>query len=197
MIRINLLPFRAKRTKENIRRQVSFFLLLLGLVAAVLLLLHLNMGRQISALQADTRQIKAKIKKYEKIGQQVDENKKKIELINKKKDVINTLIRDRYQPVRLLGLMSELTIVDQMWLTRLESKGTTVRVKGVAMDERTVADFMTKLEHSGMFPEVNLHMVKRKTFGDAIRLKEFEVVCLTKMPKKTDEAEKKKKRKKK
>jgi type IV pilus assembly protein PilN len=187
MIRINLLPFRAKRTKENIRRQVSIFLLLIGLVAAGLLLTHLNLGRQIDKLQADTRQVQSEIKKYEKIGKQVDENKRKIELINKKKDVINTLIKDRYQPVRLLGVMSELTIIDQMWLTSLTTQGTTVRIKGVAMDERTVADFMTKLEKSGMFPVVNLNKVKRKTFGDSIHLKEFEVVCQTTMPKKPDQ----------
>ncbi len=193
MIRINLLPFRAKRTKENIRRQVSFFLLLIGLAAAGLLLLHLNMGRQISALQANTRQIKTEIKKYEKIGKQVDENKKKIKLINKKKDVINTLVKSRYEPVRLLGVMSKLTILDQMWLTSLATQGATVRVKGVAMDERTVADFMTKLEHSGIFPIVNLNTVKRKTFGDSIHLKEFEVVCQTTIPKKPDQNKRPKK----
>ena len=61
--------------------------------------------------------------------------------------------------------MSELTIKDQIWLTSLSTGGATVRVKGVAMDERTVADFMTKLEKSGIFPVVNLSTVKRKTFG--------------------------------
>ncbi len=193
MIRINLLPFRAKRTKENIRRQVSFFLLLIGLAAAALLLFHLRMGSQINALQARTRQIKTEIKKYEKLGKQVDEHKKKIALINKKKDVINTLIKDRYQPVQLLGTISELTIADQMWLTNLATQGATVRIKGIAMDERTVADFMTRLEHSGLFPVVNLNTVRQKKFGDAIRLKQFEVVCQTVVPKKPDEKKRPKK----
>ena len=184
MIRINLLPSRARRTKENIQRQVSSFLLLVVLAAAGLLFLHLRMGSQINTLQDDTRQIKADIKKYEKIGKQVDENKKRIERINKKKDVITTLIKDRYEPVRLLGTMSELTTRDQMWLTSLATQGNTVRIQGVAMDERTVADFMTKLEKSGMFPVVNLSAVKRKKFGDATYLKEFEVICQTVIPKK-------------
>jgi type IV pilus assembly protein PilN len=151
------------------------------------------MGSKINSLQADTVEIQTKIKKYEKIGKQVDANKEKIELINKKKDVITTLIKDRYKPVRLLGVMSELTIIDQMWLTGLATQGDTVRIKGVAMDERTVADFMTKLEHSGIFPIVNLNTVKRKTFGDSIHLKEFEVVCQTTMPKKPDQDKRPKK----
>ena len=37
MIRINLLPFRAARKKENIRRQVSIFFLFFGFVLAALL----------------------------------------------------------------------------------------------------------------------------------------------------------------
>jgi len=183
MIRINLLPFRAARKKENIRRQVSFFLLAFGLVAAGFLLLHLYMGNWVNSLQAQIKQTDTEIKRYEEIGKQVDENKKKIEIINKKKSVINSLIKDRYKPVRLLGVMTELIIADQMWLTSLSTQGSGVRIKGVAMDERTVADFMTNLENSGLFPIVNLSTVKRKTFDETINLKEFEVACQTEIPK--------------
>lgn len=183
MIRINLLPFRAARKKENIRRQVSFLLLLLGIVAGGLLLLHLYMGNRVNSLQTQIAQSDTEIKRYQEIGKQVDENKKKIEVINKKKNVIDSLIKDRYKPVRLLGVMTELIIADQMWLTSLSTQGTGVRIKGVAMDERTVADFMTNLENSGLFAIVNLSTVKRKIFDETINLKEFELACQTEMPK--------------
>ena len=183
MIRINLLPFRAARKKENIRRQVSIFLLFFGLAAVGLLLAHLYMGNWVKSLQAQTKQVDTEIKRYEEIGKQVDENKKKIEVINKKKNVINSLIKDRYKPVRLLGVLTELIITDQMWLTSLSTQGSGVRIKGVAMDERTVADFMTNLENSGLFAVVNLSTVKQKIFDDAINLKEFEVACQSSMPK--------------
>ncbi len=188
MIRINLLPFRAARKKENIRRQVSLFLLLIGLIAAGLLVVHFYMGRWVDSVEKKLAQVNAEIKKYEEIGKQVDENKKKIEVINKKKEVINNLIRDRYKPVKLLGEMSRLIISDQMWLTSLSTQGNGVRIQGVAMDERTVADFMTNLENSGMFPVVNLNTVKQKVFNESINLKEFEVACQTTAPKppKTD-----------
>lgn len=182
MIRINLLPFRAARKKENIRRQVSFFLLFFGLVAVGLLLAHLYMGNWVKSLQAQTKQVDTEIKRYVEIGKQVDENKKKIEVINKKKNVINSLIKDRYKPVRLLGVLTELIITDQMWLTSLSTQGSGVRIKGVAMDERTVADFMTNLENSGLFAVVNLSTVKQKIFDDTINLKEFEVACQSSMP---------------
>ena len=182
MIRINLLPFRAARKKENVRRQVSFFLLVLGLVAVGLLFSHLYLGKRVDSLQAKIKQVDADIKRYDALGKQVDENKKKIEIINTKKKVITDLIRDRYKPVRLLGVISELVIADQMWLTSLSTQGIGVRIKGVAMDQRTVADFMTNLEKSGLFPIVNLSTVKRKIFNETINLKEFEVACLTAIP---------------
>lgn len=194
MIRINLLPFRAARKKENIRRQVSLFLLLIGFVAAGLLVVHFYMGNWVDSVQNKLAQVNSKIKEYEEIGKQVDENKKKIEVINKKKEVINNLIRDRYKPVRLLGEMSQLIVVDQMWLTSLSTQGSGLRIKGVAMDERTVADFMTNLENSGMFPVVNLNTVKQKVFNESINLKEFEVACQMTTPQPPDEDKAKAKR---
>ncbi len=182
MIRINLLPFRDARKKEDVRRQVSYFLLLLVLVLLGFLAIHWYQGSRVNSLEAKVERIENDIKKYEAIGKQVDENKVKIELINKKKRVIADLVKDRYKPARLLGVMTELVVSDQMWLTSLSTQGDNVRVKGVAMDERTVADFMTNLERSGLFPIVNLNTVKQKTFNDSINLKEFEVSCQTKIP---------------
>lgn len=182
MIRINLLPFRVARKRESVRRQVSFFLLLLGFVTGGFLLHHLYVGNRINSLQAQVAKADTEIKRYQEIGKQVDKNKKKIEVINKKKSVINSLIKDRYKQVRLLSDMTEFIIADKMWLTSLSIQGTGVRIKGVAMDERTVADFMTNLEKSELFPVVNLSTVKRKTFDETTNLKEFEVACQTAMP---------------
>ncbi len=183
MIRINLLPFRDARKKEDVRRQVSYFLLLLVLVLLGFLVTHWYQGMRVHSLQAKVEKIENNIKKYEAIGKQVDENKARIELINKKKRVIAGLVKDRYKPARLLGVMTELVVPNQMWLTSMSTQGIGVRLKGVAMDERTVADFMTNLERSGLFPIVNLNTVKQKIFNDAISLKEFEVSCKTEIPK--------------
>ena len=44
MIRINLLPFRAARKKENIRRQVSIFLLSLAFLLIILFYYNWSLG---------------------------------------------------------------------------------------------------------------------------------------------------------
>ena len=50
MIRINLLPFRTERKKENVRRQVSLFLLSLALVLLVLFYYNWSLNSKIKKL---------------------------------------------------------------------------------------------------------------------------------------------------
>ena len=52
MIRINLLPFRAARKKENVRRQVSIFFLSFFFVVVVLVYYHISLGSKITNLKA-------------------------------------------------------------------------------------------------------------------------------------------------
>ena len=53
MIRINLLPFRAARKKENIRRQISVFALSVVCLALLMGFVFLNLSRTVAALEAD------------------------------------------------------------------------------------------------------------------------------------------------
>ena len=68
MIRINLLPFRAARKKENIRRQVSIFFLSFFLVVMALVYYHISLGNKILSLKAKIETTKKEVAKYEKIN---------------------------------------------------------------------------------------------------------------------------------
>jgi type IV pilus assembly protein PilN len=67
-----------------------------------------------------------------------------------------------------------------MWFTRLEEKGMTIKIDGIALDNKTVADFMVGLQQSGLFKGVNLKTLKQKEF-EGNNLKSFQVSC-EKMP---------------
>ena len=64
-----------------------------------------------------------------------------------------------------------------MWFTRMESKGNKVNINGIAMDNKTVADFMVRLEGSGLFKEVDLKTLKRKRVQKS-NLKSFKISCI-------------------
>ena len=72
MIRINLLPFRAARKKENIRRQISVFFLSVFLMLAVLIYYNIHLGGRIKTLKKSVAVTGNELKKYQKITQQIE-----------------------------------------------------------------------------------------------------------------------------
>jgi type IV pilus assembly protein PilN len=228
MIRINLLPFRAERKKENIRSQVMFFLI--GLVVILLGLFYWNgiLAARIEKLNKDIKKSTRLVAEYNKKAKMVEEMKRDLELLSQKMDVINSLNTNREEAFKIVHALKSSLIEKRMWFTRLEvregagtSKKNTrrskkekraakkkgkkgadddadkkkiniviepisVQINGVALDNKTVADFMTQLEKS--FTSVKLvtifqYQLKEKN----INLKKFEVVCMKK-PKPKPEA---------
>lgn len=182
MIKINLLPFRVARSRENIRRQLSIFLLLFVFVCLVLLLLYMKKASRVAELQGQVATVDVELVKYKKIGDEIEDIQKKLEVLKKKMAVIDRLEDDRFEPVTLLVGISEAVVKGRMWIDSLTDSGATVKISGVAMDEKTVADFMTQLEKSNLFSGVALGTLKKKTFKDNIDFKTFELLCAKKNP---------------
>lgn len=177
MIRINLLPFRAARKKENIRRQISIFLLSFLLVTLIMIYYNMRLNSKIQDLNTRTNKITKELAQYNKINNEIKSIKKKLELLTKKTDVIKNLELSREDAVRLLDAMTEMVVEKRMWLNMLETKEKTVNIKGIALDNKTVADFMTRLEDSKLFKKVELKTTKQQKFKKSINLKSFEITC--------------------
>jgi type IV pilus assembly protein PilN len=177
MIRINLLPFRAARKKENIRRQISVFLLSFLLVTVAIIYYNMKLNSKMLDMNTRTEKITKELSKYTKINNEIKLIKKKSELVTKKTNVIKNLELSSEDAVRLLDAMTNMVIEKRMWLTMLETKGKTVNLNGVALDNKTVADFMTRLEDSKLFKKVKLETTKKQVFKKTINLKTFEITC--------------------
>ncbi len=176
MIRINLLPFRAARKKENIRRQVSIFLLSLAFMLIVLFYYNWSLGSKIDGLNAQINETKTELKKYNKINKEIATIKKKLSNLKKKMAVMDTLEANRFEPTRLLDVMTQVIVPRRMWFTSLQSKGKSVKINGIALDNKTVADFMVRLENSGLFREVDLKTLKQRKVRKS-NLKSFQINC--------------------
>ncbi|MBW2175341.1 MAG: pilus assembly protein PilN [Deltaproteobacteria bacterium] len=172
MIRINLLPFRAARKKENVRRQISVFLLSFAFLFVVVVYYNINLNRQINQHKVRNEETTAQLAKYNKINREIAAIKKNLTILNQKIDVINNLDGSRTEAVMLLESMTRLIVSDRMWFTSFTLKGNKISVKGIAMDERTIADFMKNLE--GSYANVTLKSMQRKTIkGKNVNLKDF------------------------
>lgn len=176
MIRINLLPFRSTRKKENIRRQLSIFLLSLAFAVVAIFGIYFLLSSQVDDLNSRIASTQAELEKYDKINREIEEIKKKLDNLNKKLAVIRELEVSRYEPVRLMDTLAQVIIEKRMWFTGLDAKADVVNINGVAMDDKTVADFMVRLEGSGLFSLVSLKTLRQVEIQKT-NLKSFEISC--------------------
>jgi type IV pilus assembly protein PilN len=184
MIRINLLPFRAARKKENVRRQISIFLLSFFLMLAALFYYNIRLDGKISDLKNNVAETKKEVANYKKITDQIEEIKRKLAILEKKTEVIRELETNRFAPVNMLDTMSTKIIAKRMWFTSFSDRSQEVQIEGVALDNTTVADFMTRLESSGLFSSVRLRAIQKQVVKGS-SLKKFSVTC-TKVQKKSE-----------
>jgi type IV pilus assembly protein PilN len=188
MIKINLLPFRLARKKENIRRQVSVFFLLILFSTAVLYWGNSYWNIKIDALMATNSQLKMDLQAAMSAANEVDRIKKDLDALEQKRKIIEDLKSNRKMPVILLEAMTRLVIEKRMWFTSFSEKSTSITIKGTALDNKTVADFMGQLERSGLFSTVNLDNLKQETYKNNLNLKAFDITCNKVLPQQTVES---------
>ncbi|MBS0014275.1 MAG: PilN domain-containing protein [Desulfobacterales bacterium] len=176
MIRINLLPFRAARTKENIRRQVSIFLLSMVLLLVVLFAVNMFMGSRVGALETRLANLNEDIEHYSQKADQVDVLKKELAELEQKIRIIEQLKSHRTKPPRLLADLTERVIPDRMQIQKMNYNGSELILNGIAMDNETIAVFMSRLERSDKIRDVTLENAKQTTQFD-VEMKSFGIKC--------------------
>lgn len=176
MIRINLLPYRAARSKENIRKQISVFLLSFVLFIVVLGVFNSYLSSQQKKLSDNLANLKKEVAIYEAKAKQVEEIKKKLDTLNKQIEVVNQLKEYREKPPKLLAKMTEMVVPGRMQLTRLTSDDANLAIQGVALDNETVAVFMLRLERSALFSEVSLASSQQVNIYN-VDMKQFNIMC--------------------
>ena len=195
MIRINLLPFRAARKKENIRRQISVFALSVVCLALLMGFVFLNLNRTVAALETDMSSKKKELATYAETTKKIEMLKKKIAEVRAKLNVIKELESKKTGPVLLLDELSMAVPKEKLWLTDLNEKRGILTLKGTAMDNDTVALFMTNLENATHIVSVDLQTAKLKSLPKyKLNVVDFVLKCKTYAHKEKTKPETKKKR---
>jgi type IV pilus assembly protein PilN len=185
MIRINLLPFRAARKKENIRKQVSIFFLCLLLVIIVLGWVHFYLGNKQTRLTTNVADTKKELALYKQKNEEIKEIRQKLQDLEMRQKVIQDLEKKRFEPVHILDELAGKIVAERMWLTRLNVSGNQMDVDGIALDNKTVADFMDKLEglselndqKTPMYEKVRLNRLQQEEIRN-LAMKRFEISAL-------------------
>ena len=193
MIRINLLPFRAARKQENIRRQVSVYFLSVVCLLTLMIYLYLILSSDLTKLKGEEKQLRSEMASYAKVVQEMARIRKRTKEIQNKFNVIKDLEKQRSGPVRLLEEIATSVPVDRLWLSAVVEKGGDLTLEGSAMDNDTVALFMTNLENKKQIKSVDLKATKLQNFPKhKLNAASFVLACKTAFHKDKPEAKAKK-----
>lgn len=180
MIRINLLPFRAARKKENIRRQISIYVLMVAFLFIAMIYFFIERTSTLNGLKEEEQRLQVELKTYEATIKRIAELEKKIKEIRAKLDVIKELERNKTGPVRLLDEIATAVPKEKLWLTSFKEARGTLTLTGTAMDNETVALFMTNLEQSEHISNVELQSTRMRSLPDyKLNVSEFVLDCKT------------------
>ena len=174
MLQINLLPVREARREEDLRQLRNQAILILLLVCAGIGFTWSHMRESIAEAKAHIAQLQRDIDQYNPQLEQIAAYKKKKKELETKIGVIDELDRARTGPVRVLAELAERT-PDRLWLTSLETEGTTILMAGESLDNDLVALFLRSLGESKYFGNVDLDKTEMKASGDGLQIVNFRI----------------------
>jgi type IV pilus assembly protein PilN len=149
MIRINLQTEKQSFGRiENLISQVILFIISLFLVLGCLQFYHSILQEDIFILEQNKTEKQVKINQYQKTIRKIKVLNNRINTIEKKLSIIKELSFKRYNAIYLLNAITESVISKRMWFSNISFDNRMVKIQGLAMDERTVTDFMKKLEET-------------------------------------------------
>jgi type IV pilus assembly protein PilN len=160
MIRINLI--RGKRKK---RRELDFnivYFVIPGVVLAGLFLFHRMETNRIRTIQANIAKANTEIERLKKEIGEVEKFKARKAELQQKVDIISNLQTGRTLPVKQFEAVSA-AIPEKCWIDKLEMKTNQITLSGIALNNHTIANFMTALGQSGRFNNVVLGTAEQTT----------------------------------
>jgi type IV pilus assembly protein PilN len=179
MIRINLLPYREKAKKENIKKQITIIAGSFILFFLILVYLQISLSFSISTLETKIKENDEKLVVLAKKLGDIEGLKRTIQELKQKLAVIKGLETDRFFPVRMLDELAQLVPQKDMWLEKIAEAGPDLRIEGVARDNIVVARFMKSLEFSSIVSSVRLVSTKEKEVA-GFKLQQFTLSCTLK-----------------
>ncbi len=174
MLEINLLPVREARRKAGIRQQLQLVVLVVIVAGAAIGFTHSRLRDQIAGSELRVAQMQKDIERFEPQIQQVEKFKKEKSKLQKKIDIIEGLDRARSGPVRMLDELASRT-PERLWLTKLQTKGSSVKLEGESLDNELVALFLSELGASKYFSSVDLNETEIENARGGLKIVSFSI----------------------
>lgn len=190
MIRINLLPVRQMKKKTQALRLL--FLSGVALVATLVVLLLATgfLSTRVSGLEKSIKDLTAREKELQKTLDKINELEKTKKLVEQQTGVVNKLKKKSQLTVRILDDIADRTPHERMWLESFAQDPNSLKLSGMALDNRTIANYLKDLKKSPYLDNVTLGSTTLSKYGGR-NLQKFSLTCSIKeLPEAGDEAAK-------
>ena len=183
MLRINLLPIRQLKKRAKARNQIVSFATLVVFLLLILGAVAFLQSTKINTIESQIAQLKVEKKKYDPILKEMRRLETAKQDLENKIGIIKKLKQDSATTVHILDEVANKVDSKRMWLKSLKQTGASLSLVGVALDNRTVAQFMDALKESPFISGVNLSNASL-TKVSGRNLKSFSLACSIVSPKK-------------
>jgi type IV pilus assembly protein PilN len=161
MAHINLLPWREALRKQ---KKQEFFVtigLFVGLMATVVVAVHLYMASLIDNQIARNDRLKHEIVQIDKKIEEIQNLERQKEQLIARMQVIEALQSNRPAIVRLFDELAKI-IPEGLYIDTLEQKSGLLTIKGQAQSNARISAFMRALEESEWFKQPTLDVIESK-----------------------------------
>ena len=161
MAHINLLPWREERRKEQLRQFLTMLGLSVILMVLVILAVHLQYNRMISAQEARNNFIKAEISAVEKQIREINALAKEKKRLLARMEVIQQLQRNRPGIVHLFEEMVKV-IPEGAHIKTLKQSGINLTIEGIAQSNARVSAYMRNIDGSDWLTKPQLNVIQKE-----------------------------------
>jgi len=175
MIKINLLLARKEKKKVGLRKEIVVLIASLVILFAGLIVLQWRLEKEKEDTLSKISETKKEIVYYKSLTTEVVKAKEAQKTLQDKLNVINTLRREKAGAAKVLDELS-IDKPEKLQLESLKKDGSKLGIEGIALDDETIANFMTNLRKSKLFKGVDL-IVSEQVEQSKIKLKKFILSC--------------------
>ncbi len=175
MIKINLLLARKEKKKVGLRKEIVVLIASLVILFAGLFVLQWRLEKEKEDTLSKISETKKEIAYYKSLTTEVVKAKEAQKTLQDKLNVINTLRKEKAGAAKVLDELS-IDKPEKIQLESLKKDGSKLGIEGIALDDETIANFMTNLRKSKLFKGVDL-IVSEQVEQSKIKLKKFILTC--------------------
>jgi type IV pilus assembly protein PilN len=175
MIKINLLLARKEKKKVGLRKEIVVLIASVAILIAGLIVVQWRLDKEKEDTLTKISDTKKEITYYRSLTTEVVKAKESQKILQDKLNVINTLRKEKAGAAKVLDELS-IDKPEKLQLESLKKDGSKLGIEGIALDDETIANFMTNLRKSKLFKGVDL-IVSEQVEQSKIKLKKFILSC--------------------